>query len=164
MPGTDLCVEYQVGASLRMNQGGLGGTTTTIRPSSIVGLDGRPVRAPILPNGASDGGDKLTARFGPRLIRVTGYIDVYTAGVQVNPVDDGVVAYLTGVNALVATWITALEALLNTTFTLGWTPTGQGAQSLTCTYGFEGAEFQSVPSPDLSGPTTVTFGLVCETG
>lgn len=164
MPGTDLCVEYAVGGSLKMNEGGIAGTTTTIRPSAIVGLDGRPVRATILPNGAADGGDKLTARFGPRLITVTGDIIVYSGGLMVNPVDDGVTAYLTGVNALVAAWISGLEALLNSTFTLAWTPTGGSAQSLICTYGFEGGEFQSTPSPDLSGPTTVTFGLVAETG
>lgn len=164
MPGTDLCVEYSVGSSLKLNQGGIGGTTTTIRTTSITGLDGRPIRATILPNGAADGGDKLTARFGPRLIRVQGDILVYAGGEMVNPVDDGVTAYLTGVNALVASWISGLEALLNSTFTLAWTPTGGSAQSLTCTYGFEGGEFQSTPSPDLSGPTTVVFGLVAETG
>lgn len=160
---TDLCVEYQVGASLRMNQGGMSGTTTTIRPTSITGLDGRPIRATILPNGAADGGDKLTARFGPRLIRVEGEIYVYSAGLLVTPADS-LTTYLTGVNTLVAAWVTALEAALNSTFTLGWTPTGLGAQSLTVTYGFEGAEFQSTPSPDLTEPTRVTFGLVAETG
>jgi hypothetical protein len=156
-------VEYSVGASLKLNQGGLTGTTTTIRTTSITGLDGRPIRATILPNGASDGGDKLTARFGPRLIQVNGDIVAYTAGEMITPVES-VTAYLTAVNALVASWITGLEGAINSTFTLAWTPTGGSAQSLTCTYGYEGAEFQSVPSPDLSGPTTVSFGLVAETG
>jgi hypothetical protein len=142
-------VEYQVGGTLRMNQGGITGTTTTIRPTSIVGLDGRPIRATILPNGAADGGDKLTARFGPRLIRVEGFVVVFSGGELVTPVES-VTTYLTGVNTLVAAWISGLEALLNSTFTLGWTPTGQGGQSLTCTYGFEGGEFQSAPSPDMT--------------
>lgn len=163
MPGTDLCVEYSVGSSLKMNQGGMGGTTTTIRPTSIRGLDGRPVRATVLPNGASDGGDKLTARFGPRLIQVEGEVIAYAAGDLLTPTSD-ITGYLGAVNTLVAAWISGLEAALNSTFTLSWTPTGQGAQSLTVSYGYEGAEFQSVPSPDLSGPTTVTFGLVAETG
>ena len=113
--------------------------------------------------GAADGGDKLTARFGPRLINVEGDIVVYSAGLQVTPVES-VTGYLSGVNALVAAWVSGLETLLNSTFTLGWTPTGQGASSLTCTYGYEGAEFQSTPSPNMSGPTTVTFGLVAESG
>ncbi len=160
---TDLCVEYAVGSTLKMNTGGIGGTTTTIRPTKITGLDGRPIRATILPNGAADGGDKLTARFGPRLISVEGDIVVYSAGLQVTPVES-VTGYLSGVNALVAAWVSGLEALLNSTFTLAWTPTGQGASSLTCTYGYEGAEFQSTPSPNMSGPTTVTFGLVAESG
>ena len=163
MPGTDLCVEYSVGASLKMNEGGIGGTTTTIRPTSIVGLDGRPIRATILPNGAADGGDKLTARFGPRLIQVQGEIVAYSAGVPLTPIPSPS-AYLTAVNTLVAAWISGLEAALNSTFTLAWTPTGQGAQSLTVSYGFEGGEFQTAPSPDLSAPTSVSFGLVCETG
>jgi hypothetical protein len=152
-----------VGASLKMNQGGITGTTTTIRPTAITGLDGRPIRATIFDNGATGGGDKLTAQFGPRLIRVTGEIIVFSGGEMITPVDS-VTAYLTGVNGLVASWISGLEGALNSTFTLAWTPTGQGAQSLTVSYGFEGAEFQSTPSPDMSGPTQVTFGLVAETG
>lgn len=160
---TDLCVEYSVGASLKMNQGGPTGTTTTIRPTSIVGLDGRPIRATILPNGVADGGDKLDAKFGPRLIRVEGEIIVFAAGEPVTPADN-LTTYLTGVNTLVNAWVSGLESALNSTFTLGWTATGQGASSLTVTYGFEGAEFQSTPSPDMSEPTKVTFGLVCESG
>ena len=165
---TDLCVEYSVGSSLKVNQGGMSGTTTTIRATSIVGLDGRPIRATIVPNGAADGGDKLTARFGPRLIRFNGEIFVYQANELLTPADavrnGQMTQYLTAVNTLVDAWVSGLEALLNSTFTLAWTPTGLGADSLTCTYGFEGAEFQSVPSPDLSGWTTVSFGLVAETG
>src|SRR6188472_1763010 len=160
---TDLCVEYAVGASLKLNQGGASGTTTTIRTTAITGLDGRPIRATILPNGAADGGDKLTARFGPRLIRFEGDIWVFSGGNAITPVDN-LTTYLTGVNTLVNAWVSGLEAALNSTFTLGWTATGQGASSLTVTYGYEGAEFQSVPSPDLSEPTKVSFGLVAETG
>ena len=146
-----------------MNEGGLGGTTTTIRPSSIVGLDGRPIRATILPNGATGGGDKLTAQFGPRLIRVQGDIVAYDNGEPLTPVES-VSSYLNAVNELVDTWISGLEAALNSTFTLAWTATGQFASSLTVSYGFEGGEFQSTPSPDMSGPTQVTFGLVAESG
>jgi hypothetical protein len=146
-----------------MNEGGINGVVTTIRPTSIVGLDGRPIRATIVPLTDTDGGDKLDAEFGPRLIRVAGDIIVYSAGELLTPVEN-VTAYLTAVNTLVDTWVAGLEANLNSTFTLSWTPTGMGADSLTVSYGFEGSEFQSTPSPDLSGPTTVTFGLVAETG
>jgi len=165
---TDLCVEYSVGASLKLNQGGMTGTVTTIRTTAIRGLDGRPIRATILPNGASDGSDKLTARFGGRLIAVEGEVWVYRANVLLTPADavrDGLMTtYLTSVNTLVDAWVAGLEAALNTPFTLGWTPTGLGADSLTVTYGYEGAEFQSVPSPDLTEWTKVSFGLVAETG
>lgn len=165
---TDLCVEYSVGASLKLNQGGMSGTVTTIRTTAIRGLDGRPIRATILPNGAADGGDKLSAKFGPRLIQVEGEIWVYQSNELLTPADavknGQMTAYLTAVNTLVDAWVSGLEAALNSTFTLGWTPTGLGADSLTCTYGYEGAEFQSVPSPDLNSWTTVSFGLVAETG
>lgn len=165
---TDLCVEYAVGGSLKLNIGGMSGTTTTIRTTAIGGLDGRPIRATILPNGAADGGDKLTARFGPRLIRVQGEVWVYSSGDLLTPADavtNGLMTtYLTAVNTLVDTWVSGLEALLNSTFTLAWTPTGLSADSLTCTYGFDGGEFQSTPSPDLTSWTTVEFGLVAETG
>jgi hypothetical protein len=165
MPGTDLCVEYKLdlGTDLYLNQGGISGTTTTIRPTSITGLDGRPIRATIIPLTATAGGDKLTAQFGPRLIQVQGEVAPYTAGVPLSPTDN-VAAYLTAVNALVAAWISGLEGALNSTFALTWTPTGGSGQSLTVSYGYEGAEFQSTPSPDMSGPTTVSFGLVAETG
>ena len=156
---TDLCVQYSVGASLKMNEA----NATTIIPTEILGLDGRPIRATILPNGAADGGDKLTARFGPRLISVKGEIVVYSAGRYITPVGGDLTAYLTGANTLINAWITGLEAALNSTFTLGWTATGQGASSLTVSYGYEGAEFQSTGRP-ADGPIQVSFGLVCESG
>jgi len=165
---TDLCVEYSVGSSLKVNSGGTSGTVTTIRATNITGLDGRPIRATILPNGAADGGDKLTSRFGPRLIRFEGEVWVYLSNDLLTPADavknGNISGYLGAVNTLVAAWVSGLEAALNSTFTLAWTPTGLGAASLTCTYGYEGAEFQSTPSTDLTEWTKVTFGLVAETG
>lgn len=155
---TDLCVQYNVGSSLKMNEP----NATTIVTTEITGLDGRPIRATILPNGAADGGDKLTARFGPRLISVTGEIVVYSGGQYQTPANN-LAAYLTGANALIDAWISGLEAALNSTFTLGWTATGQGASSLTVSYGYEGAEFQSSGRP-ADGPIQVKYGLVCESG
>lgn len=155
---TDLCVQYNVGATLKMNEP----NATTIITTAIKGLDGRPIRATILPNGAADGGDKLTARFGPRLIQVNGEIVAYSGGELVTPADN-LTAYLTQANTLIDAWISGLEAALNSTFTLSWTPTGLGAASLTVSYGYEGAEFQSSGRP-FDGPIQVTFGLVCESG
>jgi hypothetical protein len=155
---TDLCVQYNVGASLKMNEPNV----TTIIPTEILGLDGRPIRATILPNGAADGGDKLTARFGPRLISVTGIIAAYSGGNPVTPVDN-MTTYLTQVNTLIDAWITGLEAAINSTFTLNFTPTGLSAVNKTVSYGYEEAEFQSTGRPE-DGPTQVKFGLVCESG
>lgn len=142
-----------------MNEAGV----TTIVPKEILGLDGRPIRATILPDGAADGGDKLTARFGPRLISVTGEIIVRGTGGTVLTPADNLTAYMTAVNTLINAWISGLEAALNSTFTLAWTATGQGASSLTVSYGYEGAEFQSSGVP-FDGPIQVKYGLVCESG
>lgn len=165
---TDLCVEYAVGASLKLNQGGVSGTTTTIRTTAIRGLDGRPIRRTIWPQGASDGGILGTGRFGPRLIQVEGEVWVYQANELLTPADAAKNAamtfWLTQVNTLVDTWVAGLEAAINSNLTLAWTPTGLGADSLTVRYGYEGAEFQSTPSPDLTEWTKVTFGLVAASG
>lgn len=155
---TDLCVQYSVGSTLKMNEAGV----TTIVPTEILGLDGRPIRATILPNGAADGGDKLTARFGPRLISVTGFILVRSGGNVITPAEN-FTTYMTAVNTLINAWISGLEASLNSTFTLSWTATGQSASNLTVSYGYEGAEFQSTGVP-ADAPIQVKFGLVCESG
>lgn len=165
---TDLCVEYSVGASLKLNQGGTSGTTTTIRTTAITGLDGRPLRRTIWEQGASDGGILGTGRYGARLINIQGEVWVYVANELLTPADavkNGTMStYLTQVNTLVDAWVSGLEALSNSNFTLGWTPTGLGADSLTCRYGYEGNEFQSTPSPDLTEWTKVQFGLVAASG
>jgi hypothetical protein len=163
---SDLCVEYTLGSSgLVLNDAPPAtGVFAQLKTTEILGIDGRPIRATILPNGAADGGDKLTARFGPRLIRVNGDIVVFENGEILGPTSPAkTTTYLTAVNTLINAWIAGLEALLNTTFALTWTPTGAAGRSLTCTYGYEGQEFQ--PSGDgMTEPRKVTFGLVAETG
>lgn len=165
---TDLCVEYSVGASLKLNQGGTSGTTTTIRTTAITGLDGRPIRRTIWDEGASDGGILGTGRFGARLINFQGEVWVYSGGELLTPADavkaGAISTYLGAVNALVNAWVSGLEGLINTNLTLAWTATGVGAASLTCRYGYQGAEFQSTPSPDLTEWTKVQFGLVAASG
>jgi len=167
---TDLCVQYTLDLSpdLILNEGATSGTTTTIRTTAIRGLDGRPIRRTIWPQGASDGGILGTARFGPRLITVEGEIWVYQAGELLTPADaatNGSMAfYLDAVNDLVDAWVSGLEAVINSSFTLSWTPTGGGGDSLSVRYGFEGAEFQSVPPPSFDAWTTVSFGLVAASG
>ena len=164
---TDLCCEYVLDLStdLKMNEGGGDDvpTTTTIRPTSIRGLDGKPIRRTIWPQGASNGGILGTGRFGARLILVEGEIIVVSGGNLVTPADNRT-AYLTGVNTLVKAWTDGLEAVINTAFNLVFTPTGLSQVTLSVVYGYEGAEFQSTPSPDMTEPTTVSFGLVAASG
>lgn len=161
----DLCVQYNVGASLKMNEP----NADTMVPLSIKGLHGRPIRATIINRGATDGGKKLTARFGPRLIVVRAKAHIVAQpGVSSDGLDwsNDLTTWLTRLNALVEAWEDGLEALLNTPFTLGWTPTGGGAKSLTCTYGYEGAHFEMVSEGEnaMVGSPEYTFGLVAETG
>ena len=156
---TDYCCEYSVGASLKMNESG----ADTLIPRKITGLDGRPIRRTVLPKGATDGGIVQTARFGPRLINVSGDFLIQAAdGTIVTPAED-LTTYLTRVMTLSAAWESGLEALLNTNFTLGYTPTGQSAASKTCRYGYEGAEWQT-DWPDRTQPYTFSFGLICYSG
>ena len=160
---TDLCVQYQLdlATDLFMNQGGISGTTTTIKPTAITGLDGAPIGGTIVPNAGTSGSDKLTHQLRGRLISVEGYIIVFSAGQAVTPADN-LNTYLTGVNTLVDAWVAGLQAQLNTAFNLVFTPTGRSQVTLSVTYGVEGQPFQSTPSPDLSGPTTVAFSLIAE--
>ena len=164
---TDLCCEYVLDLStdLKMNEGGGGDTptATTIRPTSIRGLDGKPIRRTIWPQGASNGAILGTGRFGGRLIAVEGEIIVVSGGELVTPADN-LTTYLTGVNTLVKAWTDGLEAVLNTAFNFVFTPTGLSQVTLSVVYGFEGAEFQSVPSPDMSEPVKVSYGLVAASG
>jgi len=161
----DLCVQYNVGPSLKMNQA----NQDTMIPMSLKGLVGRPVRATVIPRSATSGGKKLTSQFGPRLIlaRVKVHI-VEQPGVSNEGFDwstNGMAAYLARVNALVDAWTTGLEAQLNSSFTLSWTESGGGAKSLTCTYGYEGSHFEMASEGDnaMIHPE-YTFGLVAETG
>lgn len=154
----DLCVQYNVGASLKMNQP----AADTLVPRKITGLDGRPIRRTMVPKGKTDGGIPQTARFGPRLINVSGIFLIQDADGSIVAPDD-TTAYLTRVNTLAAAWESGLEGLLNSDFTLSYTPTGQGAASKTCRYGYEGAHWET-DWPDFTQPPTFVFGLVCYSG
>jgi hypothetical protein len=164
----DYCVQYNVGASLKMNEP----LQDTLIPLSLKGLHGRPIRATVIPRGATNGGRKLTARFGPRLIVVRAKVQIVRqagvdgAGFDWSGSPAAMTAYLTRVNALLEAWEDGLEALLNTPFTLSWTPTGGAGKSLTVTYGYEGQHFEMVSEGEYAMVNfpEVTFGLVAETG
>jgi hypothetical protein len=135
----------------------------TLVPRKITGLDGRPVRRTVLPKGATNGGIAQLARYGPRLINVSGIFLIQDAdGTVISPAE-ALTTYLTRVNTLAAAWESGLEALLNSDFTLNYTPTGQGAVNKTCRYGYEGAEWQT-DWPDVTQPFTFVYGLVCYSG
>ena len=165
----DLCVVYSVGASLKMN--GLlpaAGIVDTLVPDSIRGLHGRPIRSTIIPRGATDGGRKLTSRFGPRLITVNAHVHIVRTpgvdGTHIDPFDD-MAAYLARVNTVLAAWESGLEGALNSSFTLSYTPTGLSTVNKTVTYGHDGGEFEMTSEgPDAMIQPAVTFGLVCESG
>ncbi len=166
----DYCVVYNVGPSLKMN-GHLSaaGIQDTLVPTSIKGLHGRPIRSTIIPRGATNGGRKLTSRFGPRLIQVNALVHIVRSvgsdGAGFDPFGD-MTEYLTRVNTLLAAWQSFLEGQLNSSFTFSFTPTGAGgATSHTVTYGYEGNEFEMTSEGEeaMLRPA-VSFGLVAETG
>jgi len=165
----DLCVTYSVGSSLKLN-GHLAaaGVHDTLIPTSIKGLHGRPIRATIIPKGATNGGKKLTSRFGPRLIVVNAFVHIVKQdGVDGDGMDphSDMTGYLTRVNAVLAAWESGLEGALNSTFTLSYTPTGGSTVNRTVSYGFEGGEFEMTSEgEDAMIYPTVTFGLVAESG
>ena len=156
---TDYCCQYNVGASLKMNQAG----ADTLIPTKITGLDGRPIRRTIPVKGSANGGIPQIALFGPRLIKVSGDFLIQAAdGTIVSPTED-LTTYLTRVNTLAGSWESGLEGLLNSDFTLNYTPTGQSAVNKTCRYGYEGAEWQT-DWPDHTTPYKFSFGLICYSG
>jgi hypothetical protein len=161
----DLCVQYNVGSTLKMNEP----NQDTLVPLSIKGLHGRPVRATVIPKGGTNGGKKLSAKFGPRLIVVRAKAHIVAQpGVSNDGYDwsSNLSGWLTRLNALVAAWEAGLEAQLNSSFTLAWTPTGGSPESLTCTYGFDGGHFEMVSEGEnaMVGSPEYTFGLVAESG
>lgn len=165
----DLCVPYTgFPSSLRLNAHLTPTFADGIEVVGIRGLHGRPIRSTIIPRGATNGGRKLTSRFGPRLITVTGMVRIVKAvgsdGGGVDPFTLGE-PYFERVNAVLEAWEDALEGALNSPFTLAWTPRGQSGKTLSVTYGHDGGEFEMTSEgEDAMIYPTVTFGLVAETG
>lgn len=168
----DLCVPYTGFPSSLVLNGHIQATVAdTLIPTSIKGLHGRPVRATIIPRGATNGGRKLTSRFGPRRITVNAFVHIVKVpgagadkdGNGMDPHTD-MDGYLARVNAVLNAWEAALEGALNTPFTLAWTPTGGSGKTKSVTYGFDGGEFDMTSEgEDAMIYPTVTFGLVAET-
>lgn len=138
----DLCVQYNVGSSLKMNEPG----ADTLVPVSIKGLHGRPIAGQIWPTAGAAGGTKGEHQFRPRLIVVRAKPliarQVGSGDLDGINIPQNLTAYLTRLNALMDAWVAGLEGALNSTFTLAYTPTGGSPVTRTVSYGVEGGEFE----------------------
>lgn len=131
----DTCAVYTLG-SLTINAATGNTLFLDFEEGAISGLDGKPIRSQIDPQGQSDGGIVHTKLFGPRIIVFQGGILIRSVGIDNK--DD----YVSAVNAVESATISALEGILNTPTSLSWTPTGGSAKSISVTYGTEGGEIE----------------------
>jgi hypothetical protein len=106
------CIEYTV-AGLTMNDG----AADTLITEEIDGLDSVPLRRTKPPQGQGDGAILLTAKKQFRIVTFRGFIGIQS--VEWNPADFGA-AYMAVQDALVASWVSAIEALENASGTLAW--------------------------------------------
>jgi hypothetical protein len=119
----------------------------------VTGLDGAPIRSQIDPRGQISGGIVHNKFFGPRIITFKGFVNIQSVPVAQTA------TYFAAVNAVEAAVIAALEAALNSASNLAWTPTGQSAKTLSCTYGTVGGE---IAFGGTMLQKTWTFQLVAE--
>ena len=131
----DTCCIYTV-AGLTINAASGDCLHTDFDEGEIAGLDGRPIRKQIDPQGQSDGGIVHTALYGPRIITFSGRVLIRSVDLT-NPS-----SYAAAINVVEAASISALEGALNSATNLAWTPTGGSAKTLSVTYGTEGGEIQ----------------------
>ena len=117
------------------------------------GLDGAPVRSQVDPRGQIDGGIVHTKFFGPRIITFSGEVLIRSA----SPEDT--TAYISAINTLEASVVSALEGILNSASSLAWTPTGGSGKSISVTYGVPGQEIQFTGDM-LPGSRTFSFSLI----
>lgn len=131
----DLCCEYPF-PGFTINDETDGIDAPVLGESGVVGLDGGPIRRQVDPKGVTDGGLVHAAFFGPRLVTWKGKILIQSVDWELTP------EYLAAVNTLMLTMTSGLEGILNSDFTLNWTPTGLGAHSLVLQYGMPNGEIQ----------------------
>lgn len=135
----DLCVAYTInGIVINNTTPNSDRLLTDFEGGAISGLDGAPIRKQIDPQGQSDGGIVHPAFFGPRIIRFDGAVNIQS----VADIGGNMTAYLTALNTLEASVVSALQGILNTPSSLSWTPTGLTGHSINVTYGTEGGEIQ----------------------
>ena len=149
----DLSCEYTLttgGGTVTFNDGALGDGTDKYWLTSLNGLDGPVIRAPVDLVPFGDGGIVHTFRKGPRRPVFDGMLLIESSRSQ------AVCQQLR--NTLVASLETALNSILTTTGTLTWTPDGQAARSLTVFYEVG----LSVSYSDNYAVANFSFGLVSE--
>lgn len=123
----DPCCEYTVFGGLVVNESdeSLDRLWTGNTEDAITGLNSRPLRQQYDPKGVASGANLHDAYWNARIIVFRGEVQIVTADYFDDPA-----GYRAAYMALQSAWETAWAAALNTTFTLGFTPEGQGAQSL----------------------------------
>jgi hypothetical protein len=149
----DLSCEYTLttgGGTVTFNDGVLGDGTDKYWLTSLNGLDGPVIRAPVDLVPFGDGGIVHTFRKGPRRPVFDGMLLIESSSSQ------SVCQELR--NDLVAALEAALNSIITTTGTLGWTPAGQAARSLAVYYEVG----LSVSYSDNYAVANFSFGLVSE--
>lgn len=131
----DTCCTYTV-AGITINAASGDCLHTDFEDGEITGLDGKPIRKQIDPQGQSDGGIVHQAFFGPRIITFSGRVLIRSVDLSNKE------AYVAAVNAVESAAVAALESFVNSSTTLAWTPTGGSGKSISVTYGTEGGEIQ----------------------
>lgn len=147
----DVSTEYVLttgGGNITFNDGVLGDLTDKYWLTSINGLDGPVIRAPVDLVPFGDGGIIQTFRKGPRRVVFDGMLLIESSRSQA--------LCQTLRNDLVDDLDAALDSILTTPGTLSWTPAGQSALSLSVFYeiGF------SVNYSDNYAVANFSFGLI----
>ena len=125
----DVSTEYLLttpGPDITFNDGVLGDGTDKYWLTSVLGLDGPAIRAPVDLVPFGDGGIIHTFRKGPRRVVFDGMLLIESSTSQAQ--------CQTLRNALVANLEDALNSILTSAGTLTWTPAGQAALSLSVFY------------------------------
>lgn len=149
----DLSTAYTLttgGGNITFNSGVLGDGTDKYWLSSVNGLDGPVIRAPVDLVPFGDGGIVHTFRKGPRRPVFDGILLIESSSLQS--------ACQELRNDLVADLEDALDSIIATSGTLGWTPAGQAALSLSVYYEVG----LSVTYSDNYAVANFSFGLVSE--
>lgn len=136
------------GPDITFNAGQLGDGTDKFWLTSVLGLDGPAIRAPVDLVPFGDGGIIHTFRKGPRRVVMDGMLLIESSMSQADCQELR--------NDLVTDLEDALNSILTAAGTLAWTPAGQSAQSLAVFYEIG----YSVNYSDNYAVANFSFGLI----